>query len=78
MRPPRVSSLVSDGCAMSDKLRWLGRNAEEVICAAMMTFMTVLGFTWLASAVSRMLGMRSPGVHAPERTLSHMRSAICM
>jgi TRAP-type C4-dicarboxylate transport system permease small subunit len=34
---------------MSDKLRWLGRNAEEVVCAAMMTFMTVLGFTNVAA-----------------------------
>jgi len=38
---------------MSDKLRWLGRNAEEVICAAMMTFMTVLGFT---NVLARYLG----------------------
>ncbi len=38
---------------MSDTLRWLGRNAEEVICAAMMTFMTVLGFT---NVVARYLG----------------------
>lgn len=38
---------------MSDALRWLGRNAEEVICAAMMTFMTVLGF---ANVVARYLG----------------------
>ena len=40
-------------CAMVDKLRWLGRNAEEVICAAMMIFMTVLGF---ANVVARYLG----------------------
>jgi len=38
---------------MVDKLRWLGRNAEEVICAAMMIFMTVLGF---ANVVARYLG----------------------
>ncbi len=38
---------------MADGLRWLGRNAEEVICAAMMTFMTVLGF---ANVVARYLG----------------------
>ena len=38
---------------MSDKLRWLGKNAEEVICAAMMTFMTVLGF---ANVAARYLG----------------------
>jgi TRAP-type C4-dicarboxylate transport system permease small subunit len=38
---------------MSDTLRWLGRNAEEVICAAMMTFMTVLGF---ANVLARYLG----------------------
>ena len=38
---------------MSEKLRWVGRNAEEVICAAMMTFMTVLGF---ANVVARYLG----------------------
>jgi TRAP-type C4-dicarboxylate transport system permease small subunit len=38
---------------MVNKLRWLGRNAEEVICAAMMTFMTVLGF---ANVSARYLG----------------------
>ncbi len=38
---------------MSDTVRWLGRNAEEVICAAMMTFMTVLGF---ANVLARYLG----------------------
>ncbi|HSB80527.1 MAG TPA: TRAP transporter small permease [Candidatus Methylomirabilis sp.] len=38
---------------MSENLRWLGRNAEEVICAAMMIFMTVLGF---ANVVARYLG----------------------
>src|SRR5512147_3088917 len=38
---------------MSESLRWLGRNAEEVICAAMMTFMTVLGF---ANVAARYLG----------------------
>jgi TRAP-type C4-dicarboxylate transport system permease small subunit len=38
---------------MSEKLRWLGRNAEEVVCAAMMIFMTVLGF---ANVVARYLG----------------------
>ena len=38
---------------MSEKLRWLGRNAEEVVCAAMMTFMTALGF---ANVVARYLG----------------------
>ena len=38
---------------MSDTLRWLGRNAEEIICAAMMTFMTLLGF---ANVVARYLG----------------------
>jgi C4-dicarboxylate transporter, DctQ subunit len=38
---------------MGDALRWLGRNAEEVICAAMMTFMTLLGF---ANVVARYLG----------------------
>ncbi len=38
---------------MSETLRWLGRNAEEVICAAMMIFMTVLGFT---NVVARYLG----------------------
>ena len=38
---------------MSEKLRWLGRNAEEIVCAAMMTFMTVLGF---ANVVARYLG----------------------
>jgi TRAP-type C4-dicarboxylate transport system permease small subunit len=38
---------------MSEKLRWLGRNAEEVVCAAMMTFMTVLGF---ANVLARYLG----------------------
>ena len=38
---------------MSEKLRWLSRNAEEVVCAAMMTFMTVLGFT---NVVARYLG----------------------
>ncbi len=38
---------------MSERLRWLGRNAEEVVCAAMMIFMTVLGF---ANVVARYLG----------------------
>ena len=38
---------------MSESLRWLGRNAEEVVCAAMMIFMTVLGF---ANVVARYLG----------------------
>ncbi len=38
---------------MSEKLRWLGHNAEEVLCAAMMTFMTVLGF---ANVLARYLG----------------------
>ncbi len=38
---------------MSDRLRWFGRNAEEVICAAMMIFMTVLGF---ANVATRYLG----------------------
>ncbi len=38
---------------MRDRLRWLSRNAEEVICAAMMTFMTVLGF---ANVVARYMG----------------------
>ncbi len=38
---------------MSESLRWLGRNAEEVICAAMMTFMTILGF---ANVLARYLG----------------------
>jgi len=38
---------------MSEKLRWLGRNAEEVVCAGMMIFMTVLGF---ANVVARYLG----------------------
>ena len=38
---------------MGEMLRWLGRNAEEVICAAMMTFMTILGF---ANVVARYLG----------------------
>lgn len=38
---------------MSERLRWLGRNAEEIICAAMMIFMTVLGF---ANVVARYLG----------------------
>ncbi len=38
---------------MGERLRWLGRNAEEVICAAMMIFMTVLGF---ANVVARYLG----------------------
>lgn len=38
---------------MSERLRWLGRNAEEVVCAAMMTFMTVLGF---ANVAARYLG----------------------
>ena len=38
---------------MGEKLRWLGRNAEEVVCAAMMVFMTVLGFT---NVVARYLG----------------------
>ncbi len=39
---------------MGDKLRWLGRNAEEVVCAAMMTFMTALGFVNVAA---RYLGL---------------------
>ena len=34
---------------MGDKLRWLGRNAEEVVCAAMMMFMTALGFVNVAA-----------------------------
>jgi TRAP-type C4-dicarboxylate transport system permease small subunit len=34
---------------MGDALRWVGRNAEEVICAAMMTFMTILGFANVAA-----------------------------
>jgi len=38
---------------MRETLRWLGRNAEEIICAAMMTFMTVLGF---ANVLARYLG----------------------
>jgi TRAP-type C4-dicarboxylate transport system permease small subunit len=38
---------------MGNKLRWLGRNAEEVICAALMTFMTILGFT---NVLARYLG----------------------
>ncbi len=38
---------------MRDALRWLGRNAEEVLCVAMMTFMTLLGF---ANVVARYLG----------------------
>ena len=38
---------------MGEKLRWLGRNAEEVVCAAMMVFMTVLGF---ANVLARYLG----------------------
>jgi len=38
---------------MGEALRWLGRNAEEVVCAAMMIFMTVLGF---ANVVARYLG----------------------
>ena len=38
---------------MGDALRWVGRNAEEVICAAMMTFMTILGFT---NVLARYLG----------------------
>jgi TRAP-type C4-dicarboxylate transport system permease small subunit len=38
---------------MGEKLRWVGRNAEEVICAAMMTFMTILGF---ANVAARYLG----------------------
>jgi TRAP-type C4-dicarboxylate transport system permease small subunit len=38
---------------MGDGLRWVGRNAEEVICAAMMTFMTILGF---ANVLARYLG----------------------
>jgi TRAP-type C4-dicarboxylate transport system permease small subunit len=52
MRPPRASFL-QEGCAMNDALRWLDRNAEEVICAAMMIFMTVLGF---ANVMARYLG----------------------
>ncbi len=52
MGPPRAF-LIPHGCAMSETLRWLGRNAEEVICAAMMIFMTVLGFT---NVVARYLG----------------------
>ncbi len=38
---------------MGERLRWLGQNAEEVVCAAMMIFMTVLGF---ANVVARYLG----------------------
>ncbi|MCX5820528.1 MAG: TRAP transporter small permease [Deltaproteobacteria bacterium] len=38
---------------MGNKLRWLGRNAEEVICVAMMTFMTILGFI---NVLARYLG----------------------
>jgi C4-dicarboxylate transporter DctQ subunit len=38
---------------MGERLRWLGQNAEEVICAALMTFMTVLGF---ANVAARYLG----------------------
>ncbi len=38
---------------MREKLHWLAQNAEEVICAAMMVFMTVLGF---ANVVARYLG----------------------
>ncbi len=38
---------------MGETLRWLGRNAEEVVCAAMMVFMTTLGF---ANVVARYLG----------------------
>ncbi len=38
---------------MRERLRWLGQNVEEVICAAMMIFMTVLGF---ANVVARYLG----------------------
>ncbi len=34
---------------MSDRVRWFGRNAEEVICAAMMIFMTALGFVNVAT-----------------------------
>ena len=34
---------------MSNKLRWVGRNVEEVVCAAMMTFMTALGFVNVAA-----------------------------
>lgn len=34
---------------MNDRLRWLGRNAEEVVCGAMMTFMTALGFVNVAA-----------------------------
>ncbi len=34
---------------MGERLRWLGRNAEEVVFAAMMIFMTVLGFTNVAA-----------------------------
>jgi C4-dicarboxylate transporter DctQ subunit len=37
---------------MGEKLRWVGQNAEEVICAAMMTFMTVLGFANVAARYS--------------------------
>ncbi len=38
---------------MGDRLRWIGRNAEEIICAAMMTFMTILGF---ANVMARYMG----------------------
>lgn len=38
---------------MGEKLRWLGQNAEEVVCAAIMTFMTLLGF---ANVLARYLG----------------------
>ncbi len=52
MGPPRIfQNLI--GHLMNDKLRWLGRNAEEVVCAVMMTFMTVLGF---ANVAARYLG----------------------
>jgi TRAP-type C4-dicarboxylate transport system permease small subunit len=38
---------------MGEKLRWLARNAEEIVCSAMMVFMTGLGF---ANVVARYLG----------------------
>ena len=38
---------------MKDGLHWLARNAEEIVCAAMMIFMTALGF---ANVVARYLG----------------------
>ena len=55
---------------MSEMLRWLGRNAEEVICAAMMTFMTILGFAndgvWVA------LGNGAGGFSAPRKVVSDL------